>query len=284
MKRNRLGSLRAKIIAWSFVPTVIILSAVAWFTFFSYQKVIGDLAIKQDWAVVHAKADQAHEPFAGLLNTRLRSILFEVDTDPSLAPEVRAENILERAPGLETFDGGIYFVDQDGKVFKTHPDRPEWMGQDWSDTPQFRFVRDNPPGSAPVSDYRAIGTDESGIVCVVWPMHGQEAQFLGAAYYCLAIEPTGQNVLYRLFNGVSLGRNVYIIDGNQRIIFSPDPSQVGRDLSGEAAVQQLLQGESMSIRFRKGTEDMLISSTPSPSSSMPGTAGLSSRSRAGPRS
>ena len=39
MKKPWWNSLRVKIIAWSFVPTVIILSAVAWFTFYSYQKV-----------------------------------------------------------------------------------------------------------------------------------------------------------------------------------------------------------------------------------------------------
>ncbi len=60
MKKNWWNSLRTKIIAWSFVPTVIILSAVAWFTFYSYQKVLGDLAIKQDWAIAQSKAVEAH--------------------------------------------------------------------------------------------------------------------------------------------------------------------------------------------------------------------------------
>ncbi len=55
MIKNWWSSLRTKIIAWSFVPTVIILSAVAWFTFFSYQQVLGDLAIKQDWVIVQTK-------------------------------------------------------------------------------------------------------------------------------------------------------------------------------------------------------------------------------------
>ena len=59
MKMNWWNSLRTKIIAWSFVPTVIILSAVAWFTFYSYQKVIGDLAIKQDWAVVQSRTHRS---------------------------------------------------------------------------------------------------------------------------------------------------------------------------------------------------------------------------------
>jgi hypothetical protein len=37
MRKHWQGSLRTKIIAWSFVSTAIILSAVAWFTFYSYQ-------------------------------------------------------------------------------------------------------------------------------------------------------------------------------------------------------------------------------------------------------
>jgi nitrate/nitrite-specific signal transduction histidine kinase len=262
MKRNRWSGLQTKIIAWSLVPTIIILSAVAWFTFYSYQRVLGDLAMKQDWAVVYARADQAHEAFAGLVNERIRPIALEIDTDPSLVPEVRAQNILERAPGLEIFDGGIYFVDQYGKIFKTQPEQPELIGEDWSDTPQFRYVRDHPPGSAPITDIRAIRGDESGIVCATWPMHSSQGGFVGAGYYCFSIEPTGQNVLYGLFNGLSLGRNVYIVDGNQRIVFSPDPTQLGRDLSAEASIRQLLQGQSMSIRFQKGTEDMLISYDP----------------------
>jgi nitrate/nitrite-specific signal transduction histidine kinase len=262
MKKNWWRGLQVKIVAWSFIPTVIILSAVAWFTFYSYQKVLGDLAIRQDWAVVHAEADRAHEPFAALINARLRPILFDVDTDLSLPLEARAQNILERAPGLEVFDGGIYFVDQDGKVFNAHPEQPELIGQDWSDSPQFRFVRDNPPGSAPFSDFRPMGPEGAGVVCVAWPMHDSNGQFRGAGFYCLSIDPSGQSVLYQLFSGLSLGPSVRILDGNQRVLFSADPAEAGRDLSAEASVQQLLQGESMSIRFREGTEDTLISYDP----------------------
>ena len=262
MKNMLRRGLRTKIIAWSFVPTAIILSAVAWFTFYSYQRVLGDLAIKQDWAVVHAKADQAHEPFTALINGRLRPILFDVDIDPNLGLEERAQNILDRAPGLEVFDGGIYFVDQDGRVFKTHPERPELIGQDWSDSPQFRFVRDKPPGSAPMTDVLPSEPEGAGVVCVVWPMHAPAGRFSGAGYYCFSIDRTGKSVLSQLFGGLSLGSSVRILDGNQRVIFSADPAEAGRDLSDEAYVQELLHGESMSIRFRKGTEDRLISYDP----------------------
>ena len=66
--------LRTKIIAWSFIPTVIILSAVAWFTFYSYQKVLGDFAIKQDREIVREKAIQA----IGAINNRVGPILIPI--------------------------------------------------------------------------------------------------------------------------------------------------------------------------------------------------------------
>ena len=259
MKKNWWSSLRVKIIAWSFVPTAIILSAVAWFTFYSYQKVIEDLAIKQDLAVVQTKIDQAAQGINNLINASLRPIILNVDTKPELSREVRAQNILDHTPNLDVFDGGVYFVDQHGIVYKSQPEQPELIGQDWSDTYQFCYVRDNPPGAGPITDIRFIGTDEAGIVCVIWPMHNTLSEFIGAGYYCLAIKPNEQNNLYTTVNSLSLGQNVYILDGNQRIIFSPDLTQLGRDLSKEASIQQLLQSEIKSIRFQNGKDDKVIS-------------------------
>jgi nitrate/nitrite-specific signal transduction histidine kinase len=261
-KKQRWRGLRIKIIAWSFVPTVIILSAVAWLTFFSYQKVLGDLAIKQDWAVVLTKSERALSAVAALINSSTQRIALDVDIDPTLSLEARAQNILDHAPNLNIFDGGIYFVDQEGKIFRTQPEQPELIGEDWSDTPQFRYVHDTPPGYTPQTDIREIGPNRRKIVCVIWPMHNPERVFIGASYYCFALEPTGQGILFKTLNDLSLGANVIIIDGNQRIVFSPDPTQVGKDLSKEAYIQLLLQGESMSIRFQKGTEDMLASYNP----------------------
>ena len=262
MKKKWWNSLRTKIIAWSFVPTVIILSAVAWFIYFSYQKVLGDQAIKQDWAIAQSKAVEAHTAIANLFNESIRPIILTIDIDYEKLPEVRAQNILDQAVGLDKFDGGIYFLDQHGKIFKTQPPHPELIGQDWSDTPQFRYLVDNPPGSSPVTDIRTISQSEREIICATWPMHNTQGEFIGAGYYCLVIEQKTEGVLYKTLNSLDLGSDVYIIDGNQHIVFSPDPTQIGRDISQEAYIQQLLQGQKMSIRFHKATEDMVISYYP----------------------
>jgi nitrate/nitrite-specific signal transduction histidine kinase len=261
MKKKWWNSLRVKIIAWSFVPAVIILSAVAWFTFYSYQKVIGDLAIKQDQAIVQSKAVQAASAIASLLNRVLLPIVLEIDIHYEQPIEVRAQNILDQAKGLDTFDGGVYFVNHQGKVFKTLPEQPELLDQDWSDTPPFRYMQDS-RGTGPFTDIQTIEPGGKEIVCAAWPMNGQQGEFVGAVYVCFTIYPVTQSAYYKTMNSLNLGPGVYLIDGNQRIIFSPDPSQMGEDLSGEAYIRQLLQGQSTSGRFRKGTEDMVISYAP----------------------
>jgi nitrate/nitrite-specific signal transduction histidine kinase len=265
MKKNWWSSLQVKIIAWSFVPTVIILSAVAWFTFYSYQKVIGDLAIKQDWAIVQSRTQPLFQVFFDITNPIVVPIILQIDTHREEPLEVRAQNILDQAKSLDIFDGGIYFVDQQGKVVKTHPEQPELLGQDWSDTPHFRFMIDH-QGKAAYPDLRYIETSGKEILCMSVSMNGPQGEFVGAAYYCYSIYPPTQNVYYEAYRNayskLDLGPNIYMVDGNLRIIFSTDPSEMGKDLSAEVYLQQLLQGQSMSGRFRKGEKDVLVSYAP----------------------
>jgi nitrate/nitrite-specific signal transduction histidine kinase len=258
MKKNWWNSLQVKIIAWSFVPTVIILSAVAWFTFYSYQKVIGDLAIKQDRETVREKAVLAINAINRLVEPIILPIYLEIDILHEGSLEARAENILDRTQGLAIFDGGIYFLDQQGKIFKTQPEQPELIGQDWSDTPQFRFIQEHNNLSAS-TDLLSVGTSGKKIVCSAVAMIGQKGETVGATYFCFTIYPATQNTYYQTLNDLHLGPNVYILDGNQHIIYSPDPSEMGKDLSGESYLQQLLQGQNSSGRFRVGTEDLVVS-------------------------
>ena len=262
MNKNWWRSLKIKIIAWSFVPTVVILSAVAWFTFYSYQKVIGDLAIKQDWAIVQSKTQPVFQVNTDLANPIIVDIILNIDVQKGEPLDVRAQHILDQAKDLDIFDGGIYFLDQQGKVIKTQPEQPELLGQDWSNTPHFRFMIDH-PGKGAYNDLKYIESSEKKILCMSVSMNDPQGGFVGAIYYCFTIYPATQNKYYEAyseaFNNLGLGSNYYMIDGNQRIIFSTDPSEMGKDLSGDDYLQQLLQGEGMSKRFRRGKEDVLVS-------------------------
>jgi nitrate/nitrite-specific signal transduction histidine kinase len=262
MKRKWWNSLQVKIIAWSFVPTVIILSAVAWFTFYSYQRVIGDLAIKQYPDIVKPKSQAFSNATGTLFRPSLMPIYIEIDTKPDLPLEIRAQNILDQAPGLDIFDGGVYFLDQQGKVFKTQPAQPELIGQDWSDTPHFRSINETPNFTA-TTDLITIEPSGKRIFCAATAMIGQKwDEVVGAFYLCFTAYPATQNAYYQKMLSLDLGSNFYVLDRNQQIVFSSDPSEMGKDLSGETYLQQLSQGDITSGRFRIGTEDMVISYFP----------------------
>jgi nitrate/nitrite-specific signal transduction histidine kinase len=261
MKKKWWRGLRVKIVAWSFVPTVIILSTVAWFTFYSYQRVLGDLAIKQDQDIVEYNSVKTGRELGRLIDPIVIPVFIDIQwfNDDSLA--VRAQNILDRAKDLEAFDGGVYILDQQGKVYITWPAQPNLYGADWSDTPEFRYIPDHTNTYA-LTDLKSSGENGKEFICAATAMTGLQGDFLGAVYYCFTVAPDVQNSYYITLNDLNLGPGVYIVDGNQRVIYSPVSSEMGRDLSEEPYLQQLFQGQSTSGRFRKGTEDMVISYFP----------------------
>lgn len=258
MKIKWWNSLRFKIIAWSFVPTVIILSAVAWFTFYSYQKVIGDLAMKQESDAVRMKFNQVTDPFGRLIDPVVipifRDILFH-NPDPLL---VRAQSIFDRADELAIFDGGIYILDPQGKVRKSWPELPDLYGADWSGTPTFQYLT-NHHSTYAFTDLQPLESNDNVIICAAAAMSGLNSEFIGASYYCFRAGPTVQNAFYETLNALDLGPGIYILDGNQRILYSPVQSEIGKDLSGEAYIRELLNGEATSGRFRIGSTDMMVS-------------------------
>ena len=83
----RWGSLRTKIIVWSFVPTAIVLTAVALVTFIAYQRVTEELVIERNQEVTHLSA--------GKLATEITEY-----TD-SLAGVARTAEIHENVPAIQ---------------------------------------------------------------------------------------------------------------------------------------------------------------------------------------
>lgn len=261
MKKNLWRGLQLKIIGWSFVPAVIILSGVAWFTFYSYQKVIGDLAIKQDREIVRPKAVQIWQSVVGLVNPVILPIFADIDKDHEAPPEVRAQRILDQTTGLEVFDGGIYFLDKHGIIYKTSPENAMMIGQDWSNSPHFRFLSSQ-WNSAAFTDLIPMGSSNVQILCSGIAMTDKELVTVGAVYLCFQIYPVTENAYYQRLNSSNLDPNIFLLDRNYRIIYSQNPADIIRDLSGEAYIQKLSQAEVKSGRFKIGSEEMVVSYVP----------------------
>ena len=121
------GSLRTKIIVWFFVPTAIILAAVALVNFYSYQKVTEDLVFERNRDLTQL--------LAARLAIKLGSfpqILGEVSRSLGISQpnSTNGQADLVRASGqLGVFDAGVLILDSSGTIAAASL-RPDLVGQD----------------------------------------------------------------------------------------------------------------------------------------------------------
>jgi nitrate/nitrite-specific signal transduction histidine kinase len=244
----RWGSLRAKIIAWSFVPTVIILVAVALITFTAYQQVTQTLVIERDRELTRLAAGQ--------LATELAESTSILATVTRMADFAQPDPIVQRAAlqrarnRLVVFDGGVVILDTFGTVVAAEPERPEIVGQDWSNRNYFReMVRTQRPS---FSDIAPDGLQGAEVIALAVPINGAEGEFLGAMVGMFRLQATAFSAFYGGIVKLRLGEsgNMYLVDGNGRVIYHSEPEHIGEDFSGQGVVQQVLSGKVDALRTR----------------------------------
>jgi signal transduction histidine kinase len=210
------GSLRNKIIAWSFVPTAIILVAVALVSLYTYQRVTENLVIERDRELTRLSAQ--------LLASELAAY-----TDP-LADQF-----------LAIFDGVIVF-DAKGEVLLADPiqyevRRPNWFKE--LSLPQ-ASRSDRPVFSDVVVD-RLYGEK---IVVVVIPRAGQDGQYAGGMAGFFRLDRETDSALASSIEKLRRRENncIYLVDGHGHVIYHSNPHYVGEDFSTQTVVELVLDG------------------------------------------
>lgn len=241
------GDLRTKIIAWSFVPTAIILVAVALVTFTAYQQVTEDLVIERDQELTRLSASQLATELAEYAET-----LAAVGRGTATYGHPAAQRIaLQRAKErLAVFDGGVLILNTFGTVVAAEPERPEALGQNWSDRAYFRrMIR----GPGPVfSDIVADGLDGAEVIVVAVPLIGPQDEFLGTMAGMFRLGTTTVSAFYGDIVKLRLGEsgNAYLVGGDGRVIYHSDTDRIGDDFSSQPVVQQVLSGQVGALRTR----------------------------------
>ena len=244
----RWGSLRAKIIAWSFVPTMIILVAVALITFTAYQQVTQTLVIERDRELTRLAAGQLATELAestSILAAVAR--MADIAQHDSLVQQAALRRTRNR---LVVFDGGVVILDTFGTVVATEPERPEIVGQDWSSRNYFRdMVRAQQPA---FSDIAPDGPQGAEVIALAVPISGAEGEFLGAMVGMFRLQATAFSAFYGGIVKLRLGEsgNMYLVDGNGRVIYHSEPEHIGEDFAELGAVQQVLSGKVDAQRTR----------------------------------
>ncbi|MBN1658132.1 MAG: GAF domain-containing protein [Anaerolineae bacterium] len=220
------GSLRGKIIAWSFVPTAIILVAVALVSLYAYQRVTENLVIERDEELTRLSAQ--------LLGRELTSYVNPF-ADQYLA----------------IFDGFI-FLDADGAVVAAEPlqyerYRPAWLrGTALTDA----LNQGQPVYSDVVTD-AARGEE---IVVVAMPITNRQGERTGGMVGFFRLGERADSVLYSSIENLVRGESnaIYLVDSQGRVIYHSNPDYIGHNLAGQPMVDLVTEGWSGAYR----TEDV----------------------------
>ena len=249
----RWGSLRTKIIAWSFIPTAIILGIVALVIYIAYQQVTQDLVIERNRDLVRLSASQ--------LNTELKKYTTPLNNEARRADIYENDLVVQREAlkgatnRLAVFDGGVLLLDTYGTVVAAEPERPEILGHNWSDRTYYRqvlrsMIMDSP--SAALSDIVADGPDDADVVAVAVPVTGSHGEFVGLLVGMFRTGAPSDSPLYGDIVRLRIGESgsAYIVDGSGRLVYHSNHAQIGENISDQPVVQQVLAGKLDAVRTR----------------------------------
>jgi nitrate/nitrite-specific signal transduction histidine kinase len=240
------GSLRTKIIAWSFIPTVIILTAVGLVAYQAYERVVGELVLGRDRELAFLSSAQLKDSLVGYSDA-----LVSLARTPEIRnndASVQQTGLWEASQRLAYFDGGMLTLDTFGKVVAAEPDRPEILGQDWSNRDYFRQILYSRKPA--FSDIVQDGPEQAAVVVFAVPISGDRDEFLGVLAGMFRLDTPTLSPFYGSIAKLRLGEagRAYLVDGNGRVIYHSDESFVGQDFSGQPNVQQVLSGNVGAVR------------------------------------
>jgi nitrate/nitrite-specific signal transduction histidine kinase len=232
------GSLRNKIIAWSFVPTAIILVAVALVSLHTYRRVTETLVIDRDRELTRLSAS--------LLASELAAY-----TDP-LADQY-----------LAIFDGIVAF-DAAGKILFAEPMRYETIGSNW--LPGI-FSRQIGVSEPIYSDIMVDRQYDEQLVVVVMPVEGSDDRAQGGIAGFFRLDPAAGSALFDSLEELRRGESnsIYLVDGSGQVIYHTNPIYIGQDFSAQAVVELVLDGHAGAYRTRDFQDrDIVASFAPVP--------------------
>lgn len=253
--------LRLKIMVWVFLPTVLIFLAIAWVVFSAYQQVTEDAAVDRNQALttlaaVKYKTDL--DIYTNLLRDHTALL-----TGPNFLHEDNIHNVQSLLSSwrgrFELFDGGVVIINNHGILVGSEPTRLDSLGENWSAHPYFQQMLRNPQET--FSNILPDGIEGANVAVVAVPIVGPQGQFLGLIAGMLRIEGDPVASLTRGVSQLEGGGEVtYLVDGNGRVLYHPDPTQIGVDLSAYTVVQRAQNGQAEAIRTQSQDGQEIVAS------------------------
>jgi nitrate/nitrite-specific signal transduction histidine kinase len=249
LRRISFRSLRTRIIAWSFIPTMLIMIGMAVFIYIAYANVTEALLIEQNRDSARFEASQFTielNEYANLLTSEARLLGAAQANQPFL------QDVL--APSTNrfvVFDGGVVLLNNYGMVVASQPARPDIMDADWSSRTYYtRITHFGISVPAVFSDIVNDGPLGEDVIVVAVPVTDVKNRLVGVLAGMFHVGASSVSSFYGDIVKLNWGdgRNAYIFDSNGRIIYHTETEEIGRDASGNKAVAEAVKGDSDAMR------------------------------------
>lgn len=253
-------SLRAKTVATALIPTAVVFVAVAIIALYAYDQVSRDaerVVQGRDSELARITAARLSEALSQ--HSRVLQSTAADDDVQSLEP-ARLSAALERSESqLRAFDAGVVVYDSEGVALwpPGEPQGADFLAPSVFETVQ-RVQRTLRPVFSNVYLDPRFGED---LILMAVPIVGSANEFEGVlvGLSTLRYSPLGET--YSQVMELTAGREgfAYLVDGDGRVIYHRDTSQLGADFTGMAPVMRALRNETGALFMEDSEGRKLIS-------------------------
>jgi signal transduction histidine kinase len=247
-------SLLAQFMLRVIVPLSLVMFGVIAASLYAYQQVVTSLLVDRDRQLAMlsaARVSEAVEGYARVLEALATSP--EVQSDSA---EFRAAALEGAAEALQFFDAGVVIVDRDGAVLTIAPPGASPVGVSVSGQDYFRSAQEQlGPAFSNVVPHARSGQD---MIVIAVPILDDPEAFAGALLGAVYLNSTP---LREIVRQLTIGEEgyAYVVDGQGRVIFHPNPENIGADFTDRPFVKNVIAGESGGLLWRAPSGEPFVS-------------------------
>ena len=249
-------SLRIKAIIAALVPAVLVLVVVAIIGLYVYEHLARDIVEQRDTelaTITAARLSEGLTPHSQILQN------LAADNEVQSMEPARLLRALEKAQlQLFVFDSVLVY-DHQGVAVSSDPFAFERRGTDFPVPSEFEKVRSTlQPHFSDV--FKDSHSGQDAILSAV-PVVASSSEFKGVVAGISTLSSLLSNATYSAVLEITAGGEgfAFLVDGNGRVIYHRDNSQLGRDLSNTTPVRQVSRGEADAVITKDSAGEKVIS-------------------------
>ena len=250
----RFRSLLAQFALRVIVPLSLVMFSVIAASLYAYQQVVTSLLIDRDHQLAVLSAARVSEAVEGYAR-----VLEALATSPEVqsnSATLRVTALEDAADTLQLFDAGVVIVNRDGVILTVAPPGPSPVGETVAEQDYFRFARERlGPAFSNVVPHLRNGQD---MIVIVVPIRNGQGAFAGALLGAVSLSSTP---LGNIVRQLAIGEQgfAYVVDGKGRVIFHPNPENIGVDFTDRPFVKNVMVGESGGLLWRSPSGEQYVS-------------------------